>query len=134
MSSNDIRVSFECPQIDACPAEMAAFGITLRDAVGLLKPRTFDGLTLIEIGAVIVRGALIDVIPRCGVEQWHLETLVGVAEHAFHVPPRKADGWRYTRQAGDPRWVTFVTVESDEVADVSAAADRSGSLVIRRVA
>lgn len=134
MGENEIRSTFMCPQITAHATELAVFGIFVREAVGLLKPRSVGGRTLVEIGALIVRSTRIDVIPRAGLSVWHTQTLLGAAERAFHIPPKKIDGWRYTRQANDPRWITWITCDIEETVDVNELAVRSAHLPIRLVA
>lgn len=123
MTDTAIHANFLCPRLSAREYELEALGIRVLEPDGRASPRNGQ----IEIGAVIVVQSDIYALPKIGLSQRHHELLLGAAEAAFHQPPRKADGWRFTRRGGVARWVTWITAaECGSVTAGASAASRQG--------
>lgn len=118
-------VTFECPVVtDAERDLLPTLGVQLHEpSRGRVKVRRVGTDHVIEAGHIVVRDAEIHVSPREGLTDRQLGVLLGAARLAFHRPPRKGDGWRYTREGNIPRWITYlsVRVQPNELAGMMSA-------------
>ncbi|MGC0365070.1 hypothetical protein ABH922_003054 [Rhodococcus sp. 27YEA15] len=120
------RVDFICPSLAVTDIELAALGIVPCSPEGDIIYRMRRGVLMAEIGALVVMGSLIRVIPRLECNDRQSALLLGAAEVAFHEQPTRAGGWWPT---GDgERWTTYVSVAVPASHPVSMAvrSDRRG--------
>lgn len=96
----------------------AVIGVVERPPVGRVSIAP-DGL--LEIGALVLRGGLVYMVPRHGVSDGHLSVLIREAQNAAIVGP----GLRW-RRCGES-WTTAVTVQSTSFSESRTACSSAGA-------